>query len=262
MTKHGTTFDRPFIRGVSCLVWFACASAVAQPQGYPPGYGAPPAAPQRPQQGQSLDELMAWERQDMGVSPPRTLHTGAMHGPTPNQIPGGQVITTKGLVALLQNQQARALVFDVLGSPQQLPNAIAAVPAAQPGDFRDQTQQEFSRFLQQMTQGNREVPLVFYCQGPQCWMSYNAALRAVNMGYKNVLWYRGGLEAWQRAGLPLSSGQAMAMPPGGQGAAAGGPPPHPPGARGGAPSYPPMGGYPPQGSGSPPPGPPPPFPPR
>lgn len=34
-------------------------------------------------------------------------------------------------------------------------------------------------------------------------MSYNAALRAINLGYRNVLWYRGGIEAWQAAGQPL-----------------------------------------------------------
>jgi rhodanese-related sulfurtransferase len=31
-------------------------------------------------------------------------------------------------------------------------------------------------------------------------MSYNAALRAINLGYRNVLWYRGGVEAWKAGG--------------------------------------------------------------
>jgi 3-mercaptopyruvate sulfurtransferase SseA len=38
-------------------------------------------------------------------------------------------------------------------------------------------------------------------------MSYNAALRAINLGYTNVLWYRGGIEAWQQAGLPVQPAQ-------------------------------------------------------
>ena len=254
------------------------------PSGYPPqqpGYPSPPsgnpgyptapggtAAPQgayggAPMQGpQGLDELMAWERQDMGVAATRTLHGGAMHGATPNQIPGGQVITTKGLVALLQNPQGvQPLVFDVLGAPQQLPNALPAVPASQPGSFSDQTQQQFGQWLQQVTRGSRDTPLVFYCQGPQCWMSYNASLRAINLGYRNVLWYRGGLEAWQRAGLPVTGGQQGPAPPGnpsgppggypGAGAAAG--PYQPPGGLSGGPGgggYPPQGPYPPAG-GSP-----------
>ena len=49
------------------------------------------------------------------------------------------------------------------------------------------------------------MPVVVYCQSTHCWMSYNAALRAINMGYSNVLWYRGGIEAWQAAGLPVAS---------------------------------------------------------
>lgn len=151
-----------------------------------------------------LDELMAWERQDMGVRPTRELHSGTMHGPTPNQIPGGQVITTKGLLPLLQ-QGIPVYVFDVLGGSQSLPNAIPAAQAATPGSFEDETQQGFGQMLQQVTRGNSDAPLVFYCQGPQCWMSYNAALRAIALGYRNVLWYRGGMEAWGHAGLRFAS---------------------------------------------------------
>ena len=177
-----------------------------------------PAAPQvQPAAGTPMDlsQLEAWERQDAGVQPTNQLHNGGMHGPTPNQIPGGQVITTKGLVALVQGGAGMpVLVLDVLGNPQmQMPNAIPAAFAAQPGDFNDQVQQQFSQMLMQITQGNKQVPIVTYCQGPQCWMSYNAALRAIALGYKNVLWYRGGLEAWQRAMSQMGGmgGQPPAM---------------------------------------------------
>lgn len=159
---------------------------------------------------------MRWEKTDMKVAPVSELRKSQMHAPTPNQIPGGQLVTTKGLVDLLPRRIA--LVFDVLGGPQTLPGAIPAVAAAQPGTFDDQTQQTFGRYLQQVTQGRKDVPLVFYCQGPMCWMSYNAALRAIQLGYKNVLWYRGGLEAWQKAGKPLASAPApQSMDPGGGG---------------------------------------------
>jgi rhodanese-related sulfurtransferase len=140
------------------------------------------------------------ERKDFGVAAPSTLHAGAMHGPTPNTIPGGQVITTRGVVALLGNAQLGAKIFDILGGREVIPGALAAVPAHQAGSFTDQTQQQFGQFLQQTTQGNKETPLVFYCLSTQCWMSYNASLRAINMGYRNVLWYRGGIEAWKAAG--------------------------------------------------------------
>jgi PQQ-dependent catabolism-associated CXXCW motif protein len=167
----------------------------AAPMGQQPMQPGTSAAPA----GGSLDQLMAWERQDMGVPAQRELHSGAFHGPTPTQIPGGQAITTKGLLPLLQ-QQGVALVFDVLGAGQTLPNAIPLAWAAQPGSFDDDTQKQLAQALKQATQGRSDTPLVFYCGGPQCWMSYNAALRAIRLGYRNVLWYRGGMEAWQRAG--------------------------------------------------------------
>jgi len=171
-------------------------------------WGGPPQGPQGPQGGgANLDQLMQMERQDYGVQPVKQLHTGAMHGPTPASIPGGQLITTKGLVALVQGKQAPYMLFDVLGGPQTLPGAIPAVFLAQPGSFNDQISQQFGQMLQQATGGRKDVPLVFYCLSTQCWMSYNAALRAINLGHTNVLWYRGGIEAWQQAGLPTQPAQ-------------------------------------------------------
>lgn len=174
------------------------ATQGAYPQGGLPGGG-----------GMSLDQLSAWEGQDMGVTAPRELYSGQFHGPTPNQIPGGQVITTKGLVPLLQ-QGIPVHVFDVLGGQAMLPNAIPAAWAAQPGNFDDHTQQRLAQMLRQVTRGQADAPLVFYCSGPQCWMSYNAAARAIRLGYRNVLWYRGGTEAWQRAGQQLAAAQGQA----------------------------------------------------
>ena len=50
-------------------------------------------------------------------------------------------------------------------------------------------------------------------------MSYNAALRAINAGYTNVKWYRGGIEAWKAAGLPTQPAPQQGPPqqPGGYG---------------------------------------------
>lgn len=175
------------------------APAYPQPA---PVYGQQPPAPA--QGNEALMRLVQAERQDMGVPPTAQLKSGGLHGPTPNQLPGGKLVTTPELVQLLQNPNSGTLVFDVLGGPQMLPNAIPVVPASQGGSFSDQVQQEFGQYLQQVTQGRKDRPMVFYCQSNQCWMSYNAALRAVNLGYSQVLWYRGGIEAWQQAGGPLA----------------------------------------------------------
>ena len=149
------------------------------------------------------------ERQDFGVRPPKQLHGGAMHGPTPASIPSGQVITTPGLVALMQGRQVPYIVFDVLGQPEALPGAVPAAWLSQAGSFDDAVQQQAVEALKQATQGRKEVALVFYCLSRECWMSYNAALRAIQAGYTNVLWYRGGIEAWKAAGLPTQPAQQV-----------------------------------------------------
>ncbi len=176
-----------------------------QPQSAPAQARQPVAAPaqQGPSSSGPLDALMVTERQDFGVAPVSTLHDGAMHGPTPASIPGGQVITTKGLVELIRGGQVPVLTLDVLGGTEMIQGAVYAAPAAQAGTFDDQTQRQFGQFLQQATGGNKEHPIVLYCLSPECWMSYNASLRAINLGYTNVLWYRGGIESWKKAGLPV-----------------------------------------------------------
>ena len=190
------------------------------PQAQVPGFN--PNAPQTPgfdpnaaqpnandPMAQMFAQLEQYERQDFGVQPTPMLHAGAMHGATPTSIPGGALITTRELVGLVQSGQPY-LIFDVLGGQQTLPGAVQMVAAHQPGDFNDQLQQQLGPYLQQVTGGNPGVPLVFYCASTECWMSYNAALRAINLGYTQVKWYRGGIAAWQQAGLPMM--QAGMMP--------------------------------------------------
>ena len=48
-------------------------------------------------------------------------------------------------------------------------------------------------------------PLVFYCL-KDCWMSWNAAKRALALGYSNVAWYPEGSDGWAAVGLPVENG--------------------------------------------------------
>jgi PQQ-dependent catabolism-associated CXXCW motif protein len=179
-----------------------------QPGNYPQQPGGFPQQPGGVQQpGANPGQLTQMEQTNFGVQPTSQLYSGQMHSPTPTSIPGGQVVTTQALVALVQGNQTPYFLFDVLGGPEKLPNAVPAAWVAQPGSFNDQTQQQFAQMLQQGTQGRKDIALVFYCLSNQCWMSYNAALRAINAGYTKVLWYRGGIEAWKMAGLPTQPSQ-------------------------------------------------------
>ena len=47
--------------------------------------------------------------------------------------------------------------------------------------------------------------LILYCNGPECWKSYKAALRAIaSKQFAQVYWFRGGLPEWERNGLAIA----------------------------------------------------------
>ena len=65
--------------------------------------------------------------------------------------------------------------------------------------------------LERLTGGDKAAPVVFYCD-PSCWMSWNAAKRAVTeLGYTRVYWYPEGAQGWKEAGQPLVAAQAVPM---------------------------------------------------
>jgi PQQ-dependent catabolism-associated CXXCW motif protein len=178
---------------------------VRPPRVQPP-VAQPPVAQQPPAQPPGAEsQLAAFELRDFGVPPTDQLRQSQFHGPTPTSVPGAQVVTTMQLAQAMQGGMQLVLI-DVLGGDYTLPNAVKAPALASPGNLRDGIQQQAGQWLYQVTQGNPGMPIVVYCSDPQCWLSYNAALRTVAAGFGNVYWYRGGLQAWQMAGLPLSVG--------------------------------------------------------
>ncbi|WP_010394434.1 hypothetical protein [Paracoccus sp. TRP] len=56
--------------------------------------------------------------------------------------------------------------------------------------------------LQRITGGNREAGLILFCK-LDCWLSWNATKRIAALGYTNLGWFSGGVDAWADAGLPL-----------------------------------------------------------
>lgn len=168
----------------------------------PPKPQPNPTPPANPNTGGIDPQITAFETRDFGVPPQNALRQGQFHAPTPTAIPGGYLVTTANLVAAMNNG-TQMLVIDVLGSSYGLPNAYNAPALASAGSFNDRTQQQAAAWLNQISGGNPNVPIVIYCSEPMCWLSYNASLRAIAAGYKQVYWYRGGLQAWQMAGLPM-----------------------------------------------------------
>ena len=143
---------------------------------------------------------------DWGVTPTSQLRQPPYSAPTPRTAPGVATIATQGLKALLEAEPAPApVLIDVASGDghRTLPGAYWLPGAGRGTSFIDELQSSLAALLEKLTGGDRQRPVVFFCVNTQCWLSYNAALRAAAAGYARVYWYRGGLEAWRAAGLPL-----------------------------------------------------------
>jgi PQQ-dependent catabolism-associated CXXCW motif protein len=115
------------------------------------------------------------------------------------------VVLTLDLAQGIARYPNVAVLVDALGEqhPQTIAGAVRIPEAGKDGTFDDSTQDDLAQRLENLTGANFDRPVIFFCQGALCWESYNASLRAINLGYTHVFWYRGGLAAWKEAGLPL-----------------------------------------------------------
>ena len=48
----------------------------------------------------------------------------------------------------------------------------------------------------------KKSPVLFYCNGVKCGRSVKSSKRALQCGYTNIYWFRGGFEEWKSKNLP------------------------------------------------------------
>ena len=161
-------------------------------------------------------------RANSDVPMPDGFRLDDYNAPVPAAVPGGKTVHTAELAALVRDSPGVVLV-DVLpasrrppamqpGTPwmpephRDLPGSVW-LPDAGRGALPPETEAWFERALQRATGGDQGRALVFYCRA-NCWMSWNAAKRAVQHGWRNVYWYPDGPEAWEAAGNQLAVAEA------------------------------------------------------
>ncbi|MEP9354486.1 PQQ-dependent catabolism-associated CXXCW motif protein [Xanthobacter sp. KR7-65] len=140
----------------------------------------------------------------------------AYRAPVPATLAGARVLDTEQAAALWRAQ--KAAFVDVLPRPPRPANLPAgtvwrdqprpSIPGAMwlPntgfGALSEETEAYLRAGLGAATRGDVNAPLVIFCQR-ECWMSWNAAKRAIAYGYRDVSWFPEGTEGWAAAGLPL-----------------------------------------------------------
>ncbi|WP_171173076.1 PQQ-dependent catabolism-associated CXXCW motif protein [Ruegeria sp. HKCCD8929] len=96
-----------------------------------------------------------------------------------------------------------------------IPGAIW-LPNVGYGAIADVTANYFRRGLEQVTEGDPSRPVVIFCL-EDCWMSWNAAKRAIEWGYSDIYWFPEGTDGWQLWGYPLERVEPLEPQPSQQG---------------------------------------------
>ena len=144
------------------------------------------------------------ETTDWHVPPVTDLRTKSIGARTPTKHALAKTITTRALHQLIIDSLPPVALIDVIGDEgdRTLPGALSLKGAGLIERDETKIKRRLEAALNKITLGDKARVLVFFCRGTECWLSYNAALRAVALGYENVYWYRGGITAWEDANLP------------------------------------------------------------
>lgn len=129
--------------------------------------------------------------------------------PVPARLDGAGTVNAVDVKQL--QESVGAVVIDVIPQqrrPQVLPENQIWIPAKHlgiPGAIwlpdtgygvlSKITERYFRHRLELATGGDRDHPVIFYCRA-DCWMSWNAAKRALSYGYTNVFWFDDGIDGW------------------------------------------------------------------
>jgi PQQ-dependent catabolism-associated CXXCW motif protein len=151
---------------------------------------------------------------------PPGYRTDNYRAPVPTTLAGARFLATEQAEAIWRS--GSGVFIDVLPRPPKPPNLPPGtiwrdkprfnipgsiwLPDTGYGTLATATEDYLRKGLAHASGGDNARLLVIYCQA-DCWMSWNAAKRALSYGYSNVAWYPEGTDGWQRANLPLTDSQ-------------------------------------------------------
>ncbi len=150
------------------------------------------------------------------VAEPESYRLDEYRKPVPASLKGATVVSGEEASKLWTD--GAAVFIDVYPHAPKPPNLPAGTIWREPqhfsienakwlpnigyGNLSPETEAYFKRHLESLSSGDKAKALVFFCVR-NCWMSWNAAKRALTYGYTNVIWFSEGTDAWQEIGQPI-----------------------------------------------------------
>ena len=150
------------------------------------------------------------------VAEPEGYRMDEFRAPVPETLAGGVVVTPEEAHALWES--GTVAFIDVLPRPprpanlpegtiwrdqprESIPGSIW-LPNVGYGALADVMHDYFRAGLEKATGGDKDHPVLFFCL-IDCWMSWNAAKRALEDGYSHVYWLPDGTDGWAMYDYPL-----------------------------------------------------------
>ncbi len=165
------------------------------------------------------------EAEDGALFSPDGYRIDRFRDPVPDALAGAVTVGTDAVRALIAADDP--VLVDVLPEPPKpegLPSTTLWMPPPRHnlpgstwlpnvgyGQLSSGLESYFKENLERLTGGDKSKAIVVYCL-EDCWMSWNAARRAIGYGYTRVYWYPEGTTGWEAAELPVAA--AEPAPPG------------------------------------------------
>lgn len=122
---------------------------------------------------------------------------------TPRALPGATVVDAKTVQQLLQSGA------QYIDTRTEAEFRAGRVPGAKLVPYVEKSPKEadydpsLDKFDLTQLPADKSTPVIFACNGAECWKSFKASHAAVKAGYTKVHWFRGGFPEWRSAGLQV-----------------------------------------------------------
>lgn len=152
-----------------------------------------------------------------GILEPEGYRLKDYRAPVPLTLKGALVIDPDEAGKLWDNGEGGVIFIDVFPKPPT-PNLPEGTVWREPkhesikgatwlanvgfGVLSAQFDSYFRAGLKRLSGGDKAKRIVFFCLR-DCWMSWNAAKRALSYGYTNVIWFPDGTDGWKDFDLPV-----------------------------------------------------------
>jgi adenylate cyclase len=152
------------------------------------------------------------EDTDRGLPITEGVRPANLIGWTPIGAPGVSTIKTPELRALIGDREGSAggesplLLSTNCGNCLRvtIPGTNFVPDAYRDGVLDDAKRQALKALVDRLLHGDRTRRVITFSWDAAFWDARNLAIELAGLGYPNVSWYRGGLEAWDVAGLPVT----------------------------------------------------------